>query len=373
MFDISSIGANVRHFRRLAGLTQSALAERLNVSFQAISGWENSVTVPDIDNLCRLAAVFGVSTDRLLSAAVSGDERVMIAVDGGGTKSEFVLFTSDGRILKCFKLEGTNAVVYGLDTVVRTLASGIDACLAERADVAGIFIGTAGPRLAEIEKQVSARYPGVPVFLASDAVNALMSAEADAAVIAGTGSIVITKNDDGVRIIGGWGYRVGDPGSAYNFGREAVRIAYSHEDGVLCDELVYRLVLERLDITRLRGYTFGDKSASFIAGLSRIIFDAYALGSAEAARVIDLEMENLSDLIRAACPVGRVVMCGGVMENCNEVLFPILEAHLGGSVELILPELPPIYGAAVECCNRLGVSRSDDFCNNFSFDYEENR
>lgn len=373
MFDISSIGANVRHFRRLAGLTQSALAERLNVSFQAVSSWENSATVPDVDNLCRLAAVFGVSTDRLLSAAVSGDERVMIAVDGGGTKSEFALFTSGGRILKTFRLEGTNVAVYGLEAVLRTLSSGIDACLAERADVAGIFIGTAGPRLAEIEKQITSRYPGVPVFLASDAVNALMSAEADAAVIAGTGSIVITKNEGGVRIIGGWGYRVGDPGSAYNFGREAVHIAFSHEDGVLCDELIYRLVLERLDITRLRTYTFGDKPASFIAGLSRIIFDAYALGSLEAARVLDREMADLSALIRAACPKGRVVMCGGVMENCNGVLFPILKGHLGDSVELILPKLPPIYGAAVECCNRLGIPRSDDFCNNFSLDYEENK
>ncbi len=373
MFDISSIGANVRHFRRLSGLTQSALAERLNVSFQAISSWENSVTVPDVDNLCRLASVFGVSTDSLLSDAFSGDERVMIAVDGGGTKSEFALFTTDGRILKTFKLEGTNVAVYGFDAVLKTLASGIDACLAERADVSGIFIGTAGPRLSEMEAQISARYPGIPVFVASDAVNALMSAEADAAVIAGTGSIVITKNEDGARIIGGWGYRIGDPGSAYNFGREAVRIAFSHEDGVLCDELVYRLVLERLDITRLRTYTFGDKPASFVAGLSRIIFDAVALGSAEAARVLDLEMEKLSVLIRAACPSGRVVMCGGVMENCHGTLFPILKKHLGDSVELILPELPPIYGASVECCERLGLSRSSDFCKNFASDYGENK
>ena len=373
MFDISSIGRNVRRYRRLSGLTQLALAERLNVSFQAVSSWENSVTVPDVDNLCRLAAVFGVSTDILLSPEISGNEQVMIAVDGGGTKSEFALFTSEGRILKKFKLEGTNIAVYGFEAVLNTLISGIDTCLAERADVSGIFIGTAGPRLTEIEAQIGARYRGIPVFVASDAVNALMSAEADAAVITGTGSIVITRNTDGVRIIGGWGYRVGDPGSAYNFGREAVRIAFSHEDGVLSDELVYRLVLERLDVTRLRTYTFGDKPASFIAGLSRVIFDAAELGSTEAARVIDLEMEKLSVLIRAACPRGSVVMCGGVMENCHEMLFPILKKHLGDLIELILPELPPIYGAAVECCERLGLSCSPEFFEKFAFDYRGNK
>ena len=44
--------------RRELGLTQNQLAKSLNISFQAVSKWENSTAYPDIEMLPRLAAVF---------------------------------------------------------------------------------------------------------------------------------------------------------------------------------------------------------------------------------------------------------------------------------------------------------------------------
>ena len=70
-FDIAGLGERIRINRQRIGLTQNALAEKINVSFQAISGWENSVNLPDIENLCRLSLVFGISVDDLLKKTSS--------------------------------------------------------------------------------------------------------------------------------------------------------------------------------------------------------------------------------------------------------------------------------------------------------------
>lgn len=52
--------------RRQCGLTQSEVAERLNVSFQAVSLWERGETQPELDKLPEIAKLLGVTTDWLL-------------------------------------------------------------------------------------------------------------------------------------------------------------------------------------------------------------------------------------------------------------------------------------------------------------------
>lgn len=53
--------------RKRAGLSQGDVAERLNVSRQAVSRWETGLTVPATDNLSRLSKLYGVTLDELLS------------------------------------------------------------------------------------------------------------------------------------------------------------------------------------------------------------------------------------------------------------------------------------------------------------------
>lgn len=53
--------------RKKAGLSQEALAEKLGVSRQSVSKWENGDASPELDKLLLLAKVFGVTTDWLLT------------------------------------------------------------------------------------------------------------------------------------------------------------------------------------------------------------------------------------------------------------------------------------------------------------------
>ena len=61
-----TLGKRIMEHRKRLGLTQDALAEKLGITAQAISKWENDLSCPDITMLPRLAAIFGISTDQLL-------------------------------------------------------------------------------------------------------------------------------------------------------------------------------------------------------------------------------------------------------------------------------------------------------------------
>ena len=53
--------------RKAGGYTQGEIAEKLGVSFQAVSLWERGETVPELDKLVQLASLFGVSLDWLIA------------------------------------------------------------------------------------------------------------------------------------------------------------------------------------------------------------------------------------------------------------------------------------------------------------------
>lgn len=62
----NTIGERIKHHRKRLGLTQEQLAERIGVSAQAVSKWENNLSCPDISILPELSALFGISIDELL-------------------------------------------------------------------------------------------------------------------------------------------------------------------------------------------------------------------------------------------------------------------------------------------------------------------
>ena len=120
--------------RKLAGLSQEALAEKLGVSRQAVSKWERSESSPDTDNLIALAKLYGVSLDELLyvdesieddvafeaadRAEARGASRVVVAEaseetaspEGGGVGDACDAETAEGVD---FEKEGRGKVHFG--------------------------------------------------------------------------------------------------------------------------------------------------------------------------------------------------------------------------------------------------------------------
>lgn len=65
-FNMDQIGRRISELRKKQNMTQMGLADKLGISFQAVSNWERGNTMPDIGKLPDLAKIFNVTTDDLL-------------------------------------------------------------------------------------------------------------------------------------------------------------------------------------------------------------------------------------------------------------------------------------------------------------------
>ncbi len=63
---MKTLGTKISEYRKLKGLTQEQLATQLNVSSQAVSKWENDLSIPDLPILIQLADLFNVTLDELI-------------------------------------------------------------------------------------------------------------------------------------------------------------------------------------------------------------------------------------------------------------------------------------------------------------------
>ena len=66
MFNMQKIGRKISELRKGKNMTQPELADRMGISFQAVSNWERGNSMPDIAKLPELAEILGVSVDELL-------------------------------------------------------------------------------------------------------------------------------------------------------------------------------------------------------------------------------------------------------------------------------------------------------------------
>lgn len=78
------IGRKINQLRKLSGMTQEQLAEKLNVSRQTVSKWESGGTSPDLDSVIKVSRIFHVSLDDLLmegDANVATEKKDMITLE----------------------------------------------------------------------------------------------------------------------------------------------------------------------------------------------------------------------------------------------------------------------------------------------------
>ena len=88
MFDYDDFGKKLKSYRKGKNLTQEEVAERIGVSGQAVSKWENGECLPDIYNLKLLGRLYRISIDELLDAEDTVIEKVVDTI-----------FDDDGNIL----------------------------------------------------------------------------------------------------------------------------------------------------------------------------------------------------------------------------------------------------------------------------------
>ena len=68
------LAEKIARLRKRNGWSQEELAEKMNVSRQAVSKWESAQTVPNLEKILMLGALFGVTTDYLLKDEMESEE-----------------------------------------------------------------------------------------------------------------------------------------------------------------------------------------------------------------------------------------------------------------------------------------------------------
>ncbi|MBR5521295.1 MAG: helix-turn-helix transcriptional regulator [Oscillospiraceae bacterium] len=71
-----TFGAKLQNLRKQTGMSQESLAERLNVSRQAVSRWEQNLSLPETENIINIAKIFDVSFDYLLNENIESTTSV---------------------------------------------------------------------------------------------------------------------------------------------------------------------------------------------------------------------------------------------------------------------------------------------------------
>ena len=379
MSRIVYLAENIRRLRLETGLRQRELAEKLFVSTQSVSKWEKGLSVPDLDNLCALSEIFGVSMDVLLGRPRQ-EEELFIGVDGGATKTEFVLFDLNGHIHQRLVLSGSNPNVCGMNQCRETLCSGIDHFLAEH-KVAAIYCGLAGFLSGSNDQQILSflhtAYPEVKLGCNGDIINVAASAHLEdncVTAICGTGSIVCAVKDRTIRRIGGWGYLFDHKGSGYDIGRDAFAAALAQRDGIGVPTLITDRIEKRLGSTVWDGINFiYSRGTSYIASFAGVVFEAFEAGDAVAQEILESNFEELARKVKFAMKLNpnahSLVIAGGVLHYRERVLA-MLRRYLGDEIEIIVPDLPQIYGACV-LARKLSGNLPTEFMMNFKQDYQK--
>ncbi|MFA7637539.1 MAG: BadF/BadG/BcrA/BcrD ATPase family protein [Monoglobales bacterium] len=378
------LSTNIKKYRFLLGITQDELAQKLFVTPQAVSKWETGLALPDVENLIKLADVFSVSADTLLgrdTQSMTGP--ALIGVDGGGTKTEFVLFLPDGKILSRIVLGGSNPNVVGVEETCRVIAQGLDSVISHTPSAEFVFMGIAGTKSGSNLKAMTLfmkkKYPFLRFSIDSDILNIIWSSGDPSdciAAICGTGSVVYASVGENLYRAGGWGYLFDGAGSGFDIGRDALCSCLAKDDGIgtasrlteLVEQNIGGKVFDHIDL-------FYSKGKDYIASFAPMVFSAYEEGDKVAEKIIRRSADRVALLISGMhdrfSHISRVVLSGGLISN-NKIMKEFIVEKLKKELTLVFPSLPPVFGACAKCLNM--YNRDADikvFEREFSKSYEE--
>jgi N-acetylglucosamine kinase-like BadF-type ATPase len=163
----------------------------------------------------------------------------VLGIDAGGTKTVCYLADENGKLLGEGRSGGANLKAEGELGVEKVLHTVMDQAIGERQrEVAAICLGMAGADrddeqalVRDIMRRIGAR---ARVVVVNDALVALVAGIGDGpgvVIISGTGSIAYGRSADRAARAGGWGHVLGDEGSGYWIGRQALRAVARGADG----------------------------------------------------------------------------------------------------------------------------------------------
>lgn len=291
--------------------------------------------------------------------------RYFVGIDGGGTKTAFICYSEKNERICEFTLSSCHVLQVEEEKAIQILVNGLKK-ICVHANVNGndevyICAGLAGyGKNKEIRKRIEkiceTSFKGYSYIIKNDAEVALEGAldgENGILLIAGTGSIALAKCNDKYYRCGGWGYQIGDEGSAYWIAKRLLQ-----EYSMQCDGRKPRTAL----VSYLKEKCNINADYDMIAYISNVLENkrdkianlaiyVYELAKQEDCAAIAIYEEAAEYLYKMICALKSnfsedilISYAGGVWKADRYILDP-LKKLCDKKIKIIDPLHEPMYGA----------------------------
>ena len=307
------------------------------------------------------------------------ENKYILGIDGGGTKTDAVLCDLSGHVVARFigpassiTGQGVEKAREALHAVVAKVLEGMD----EKAGVCACYAGISGgglPANRKVFREILAEVLPDCAFLenGSDAVNVLTAGigiKDGVIAIAGTGSCIYARTHGELSQVGGWGYLLGDEGSGFDLGRRAIMTALKALDGRGAAQEVLSLCEEKMGMP-LRDYIsvlYRSDAKTEIASFAPLLLKAAQEGSVAAKAECQAAAAEIAEAILTADRLvgAKCVVTGGSIWK-NDYYRGLVQEKLGKEFKMISIDLPPVYGAVLQAAAQAGCKAEASFEKNF--------
>lgn len=309
-----------------------------------------------------------------------------IAIDGGGSKTELVLFNELGNIFAHKIVSCTNPNDIGMDNAFNVLFDGI--CLLmnvakeENLDVEGILLAIAGIEFGDSKEVLknklieSLNFNNIKIDgdLASVKELGLSNDENGIVIISGTGFNMAIKKNNEFTNIGGWGYLADDYLSGFDLGKDALIYSSRAINKVGKDTILVDLLEEHFSNTLW--YSMAEiynKGIKGVASLSKLVVEAYKRNDEVAINIIDKRINSLANVIlnntNDVDSKIKVCLFGGIFEN-NPFIVEKLQSILKDNYTLQVTRSKTVYGSVALALRLFTGNVSDAFRVTFDNEYK---
>lgn len=323
--------------------------------------------------------------------AAARDDHVVLAIDGGGSRTRCVAADASGRVRGTAVAGPSNVVQCAPDVVRQNVQAAMAAAVLEagarRDRVAAVAAGHAGvfpdgKNGTGVARFLKAFYGDIPLVVTGDNVIALRGAlpreASGVVVIAGTGSSVIGRSPAGEWVrVGGGGPLLGDEGSGYQVALDGLRAAWRARDGrgrptALSDALLRALGLARWEDAVEKLYGSGTSRES-IAALATTVAEAGAAGDAVASDILrraghELGLAAAAAVRNLGAGTACVVSYGGAVFDCGGAIVEAFADTLRSACPDAVvrpPALAPVGGAFLMALEAAGRCVTDEVLERF--------
>jgi N-acetylglucosamine kinase-like BadF-type ATPase len=298
---------------------------------------------------------------------------LLLAVDGGGTRTRAAVADLEGRVLARGFGPSSNLQNVGMEKVAVALTTAIEGALLQvpgglykgegpawrSGRIAAACFGLAGVDSKDDEDRISAWVkdqavaPRFSVLNDSELVLACGTPEGfGVALIAGTGSICLGRAKDGrTARVGGWGPLVGDEGSGHELAVRALRLAFRTADGRASTPALLRAALAHFampDAPSLMNRLYApDTRPADVAAFATVVADLAGKGDADAGRLVAEAAAELVAHVQVVMKTLRLekpplALSGGVLRSQARTL---LLSGLGAEIGPVTHVSDPVVGA----------------------------